>query len=433
MFSPNSKMARSEVTGGGTSASSASSSLVGSVGEEVVIMDQTSSSNQTVKAGWSEIASFPGTLASLTPRSDIGSSSITVNWLVPGYDGAIGTAQSGSAYLIQVASAGYGGIFANLNSISVTSVTTPLTVGSLAGGTALALDGNTTFYIKVMLRDSDGDVSIPFNTEFTSAATLALPPSTAGTLEFTSIQLTSVTVAWVAPFETGITSKTNEGYVLLASSDNFGAISLPTPAPVFSSATPSVVLSTLTLGGGAVGSVNALNLANTYYFQVGSINWAGTANFTALNRLNFQIVQSTGLLKFTLNPAIALSTVATSSMVVTNVGNWPASVQLTASTATPGGSPWTLSTYRGIEQAVLMGEWYSGALGPPAVGPSAASFATYLTSTTIESSGVNYYGNQSGAQVPAGSNVSLWTYFQLPTSSYSGSEVLAVGVSPTYP
>jgi hypothetical protein len=93
-----------------------------------------------------------------------------------------------------------------------------------------------------------------------------------------------------------------------------------------------------------------------------------------------------------------------------------------------------LATVPDVETAVLMGEWYSGALGPPAVGPPAASFNTFLTSTTVESSASNYAGNQTGVQLPAGNNISPWSYFTLPTASQtSGSEVLLIGASPVYP
>jgi hypothetical protein len=446
MSSANNAIARDVDDGGGTySASGAGATnnqMTGSAAEEVVVATATSA-NYRLRAGYSTIASYPGTITALTVRSDIGSSSMTFNWATPGYDGGLGTAPSGSAYLVQIASAAFVGIFNGLTTVSVTISTQGTSIGTVVGSAATALDANTTFFATVELRDNDGDVGGPFTTTFATAPTLALPPSTAGTLEFTSIQGSSVTVAWVAPFETAITSKTNEGYIVQGSSDNFGAIVLPTPAPVFSSSTvnigASVALSTLTLKAAPAAPGAVLDLGNTYYFQVASLNWAGKPNYTTLNKLNFQIIQSTGLVSFTLNPSVARSTVSTSSMVVTNVGTWPATIQLTASTATAGGSPWGLGTSPGIETAVLMGQWYPGVGGPPSNGPPASSFTTFLDTTSyISQTGAgNYVGYQSlenGVQLPPGSKITLWLYFTLPSSSVSlGPEAIVVGSQPLYP
>jgi hypothetical protein len=335
--------------------------------------------------------------------------------------------------LIQIASAPSLGIFANLNTITVSVSTSGQAIGKIVGVGATGLDPNTTYYSQVFLRDSDGDVSPLYTTEFTTFTTLAAAP-TVGALEFLSVQTASVTVAWIAPYQLTVASQTNEGYILQASSDNFGGIAQATPAPIFSSTTFNVQSTTLT-----VGDVGApLDLGNTYYFQVASLNWQGKPNYATFTKLNFQIAQSTGLLHFGgINPDIARSSVSTSSMVVTNVGNWPVTIQLTGSTATVGGSPWSLGTVPGIEQATLMGTWYSGALGPPAVGPPASEFTTFLTTTPFISSnggGGNYQGNQDGVQIPPGQSRTLWFYFTMPMSSISlGPESFAVGSQPLFP
>jgi len=251
------------------------------------------------------------------------------------------------------------------------------------------------------------------------------PPQ--GLLEFLSVQTGSVTVAWAALAQAPRESSC-EGYVLLASSNNFGALA-PAGAPVFSSTTYSVLASTLSLGLAGV----PLDLSSTYYFQVGSLNHAGQVNYTQLPRLNFQILQSTGLLHLgAMDPTVSMSTVSTSSMVVTNVGNWPVTLELSADMATVPSSPWTLSTTPGIETAAMMGVWNAGEPGPP---PS--SFNTFLTPdyrVSQTGAGNNYAGTQDAVQVPPGQSRTLWFKFTLPNSSVSlGPETIKVASQPVYP
>lgn len=433
---------------GGTFASSgggaANNNMTGSIGEEVMITTSTSgggSANNTLRSGFSEIAYYPATLVSLSSGVDITASSMTLNWPTPGYDGNLGVALAGSAYLVQIASASTLGNLNAFQIITVTVSTSAQTVGKIVGSGVTGLDPNTTYFAQVVLRDSDGNVSDLFSTDFTTCVTLAIAPS-AGALEFLSVQTGSVTVAWAAPTQPAISSMSNSGYVLQASSNDFGAL-LPAGAPIFSSTTFSALASTLTLSLSVLGV--PLDLSNTYYFQLASLNSVGASSVTTLTRLNFQILQSTGLLSLgTMDPSVARSTVSTSSMVVTNVGNWPVTIQLNASTATAGGSPWALSTSAGIETAVLMGVWYQGALGPPAVGPPASEFTsgfdTVLTTTSVISStstavgNHNFQGNLNGVQIQPGTSATMWFSFTMPTSSVSlGPEKIAVSSQPLYP
>ena len=360
MTTANNAISRDVDNGGGTFSSTANNQMTGSAAEEVALTTS-STANNILRSGFSTIAYYPGTLLAATPLTagaDISASSVTLHWGAPGYDGSLGAALGGSVYLVQIASQVSLGNFANLNTISVTLSTSGTAAGTGVGAGATGLDPNTTYYSQIFLRDNDGDVSGPFSTDFATFTTLALAP-TVGALEFLSVQASSVMVAWVAPYSLAVGSSTNEGYILQGSSNNFGALA-PAGAPVFSSTTFSAQASTLTLGVAGV----PLDLSNTYYFQVGSLNWAGQPNYATFTRLNFQIQQSTGLLHLgAMDPTVALSTVSTSSMVVTNVGNWPVTIELSASTATLPSSPWTLATSSAMDTVTLQGVWNSGAPG----------------------------------------------------------------------
>lgn len=337
---------------------------------------------------------------------------------------------------------------ANGNPVGVTSYTVVLTtepafpnsdsgnvlLSTFAGGAGLSaspfgLDPNTTYYAFVAAKNHAGLLTAYLDLS-TAAATLALPPNE-GASEFLSIQSGTVTVAWAAfpPSPPAGPAGTSEGYVLEASSNNFGALA-PPGAPVFSSATFNVLNSTLSVGAAGAG----LDLSNTYYFRVGSLNHQGRANYTDLARLNFQIRQSTDSLSLgqmgLVNGVIVLSTVSTSSMVVTNVGNWPATIALAASTATLPSSPWSLATVPGDDVAALMGVWRAGEPGPP---PS--EFTTYITTTPTPSQASGNYSSpsQNGYQLAPGDSVTLWFRFFMPTSTSSLAERLKVTPTAVYP
>jgi hypothetical protein len=425
MTTANNSVSRDVDNAGGTYSSTANNQLTGSVAEEVVIATAATAANK-LRGGFSTIAYYPGTIASLTVGAGVSASSASLSWPTPGYDGTLGPALGGSAYLIFVASTPVSSSI-NFNNVTVVVSTSGQSVGSGVGAFATGLYANTTSYAQVYLRDDDADVAYPFVTNSSTFVTLALAPSTnTVTLEFTQITSNTVTVAWIAPYQLSVASQTNEGYVLLASSNNFGALA-PAGAPVFSSITYNVLDSTLTVGAGSA----PLNLGSTYYFQVGSLNWLGQANYTTLTPLNFQISQSTGLINIAINSDVAISSVATSSVVITNVGNWPVTVQLTA---VPVSGPWALGAARGAETAVLEGVFDPG---PPA--PAAAAFSTLLSATPLTAQPYpgNYAGSSSsytGYQIQPGQSQTLWFYFQLPASTASmGPEVLSVVSQPLYP
>lgn len=417
-------ISRSAADAGGGISASASNRLTGAAAEDVAIATSASASNR-IRGGWGEIAFYPASLPSLTLQNDVTVSSATLSWTTPAGDVGVGLLPAGSAYLVQVASGGFTGIFADPVPAFVSISTSGRPIGEIVGGGVTGLDPNTTYYSQIWARDPDSNVS-DFASPLSTITTLATAP-TALALRFTSIQLSSVTVAWAA-LPNNVSSRSCEGYILQASSNNFGALA-PTGAPVFSSATTDVRVSTLVVGVAGV----PLELANTYYFQVASLNWTGQPNYTTLTRLNFQIRQSTGLLHLgAINPFVAVSTIATSSMNVVNIGNWPATIQLSAAMATTPSSAWTLSTGIGVDTAALQGVWYAGSVGPPP-----ASFNTYITSDTRISktgAGNNYVGTQNGVQVPAGSNITMWFRFFLPSSSATvGPETIQVTSQAVYP
>lgn len=391
-----------------------------------------SSANFVLGAGYGQVYAFPGPVQNLTPRSDVTTSSATLTFTAPGYEGLLGNLTGGTRYAVVVAS------YTSPNPFVVTNGVLTSTSGVVANTTAgvgsTGLIPNTTWYGQMWVVDAAGNSSYPqaFGGWPSTFTTLALPPTLAsGASAFLtiavstySINVASVTVGWVALANSppDASSKTSEGYILRASSDNFTGT-----APVYSSTTFSVLASTLTLGAAGV----PLDLANTYYFQVGTLNWNGQANYGLFPTLNFQIQQSTGLIHLgSMDPSVARSTVSTSSMVVTNLGNFPMTIELTASTATAGSSPWTLGTVPGNEIATMKGLWNAGA-----VGPAAGSFSTFLTTnTTISQSAGNYVGTQTGFQILPGQSRTLWFNFTMPNSSSSlGPETIQVLPMPVYP
>lgn len=430
MTSGSNTISRGAVNGGGALSSSGSGAgnnqMTGSAAEDVIITTADSGAgagNNRLRAGWSELQAYPNAVAALYFSSNSVSSG-TIQWATPGYDGGLGALQVGTTYFIRVASYTVPDTFALAASANVTISTSGTSPGFLATSALTSLLPNTSYFVQLWTQDADANLSAPFRSTYT---TLANPPSP-GALEFLSVQTSSAVVAWAAQFPNDVSSMSCEGYTLLASSNNFGALA-PAGAPVFSSTTYSVLASTLAVGAAGV----PLDLSNTYYFQVGSLNWAGQANYTSLPKLNFQILQSTGLLHLgAIDPAVARSTISTSSMVVTNVGNWPATLMLSASTATVPSSPWTLSTSSGPDQAALLGVWNAGSVGPPDT-----SFSTYLTTTPRISqtgAGNNYVGTQNGVQLAPGANITLWFRFFLPTTSSTvGPETIQVTSQPVYP
>ena len=216
-----------------------------------------------LRAGVQQIRSFPGAVTNLASVSNT-STTITLTWTAPGYDGGVGSHQSGTRYLIQRESDTAATFqFSSATIIVSTSGSAP---GEYQSVLLSALDPNTTYFTQLWTLDPDGNIS-PLSNRTTAAV---LPKLVLGA-QLGSVFVTSVTVNWIALPTPPPQKFTSEGYVVEASSTNFGA--LAPGGEVFSSATANVELSTLT--------VNVLGSDSTYYFRVGALGWDGAANYAA--------------------------------------------------------------------------------------------------------------------------------------------------------
>jgi hypothetical protein len=246
MSSANNTISRDVNNGGGAYSTSANNQLTGSI-SEAIAFTTAASANNVLRSGFSTIAYYPNT-PTVAPGSPLGISSVTLTWRAPGYDGNLGAALPGSAYLIQVASASNLGVFSNLNTITVSIATSGVAVGTLVGGGVAGLNPNTPYFSQVFLRDSDADVSSPFATVLGTFTTLAAP---AVGLSTTSISSSTIGLAWNPNNDPSGTA-----FVLEQSTDGV----------------TYTAVSTFTVAGASVGGLVA---GGTYYFQVVATNGNG--------------------------------------------------------------------------------------------------------------------------------------------------------------
>ncbi|MDX6767892.1 MAG: fibronectin type III domain-containing protein, partial [Elusimicrobiota bacterium] len=374
--------------------------------EEGLLPNTTYTRTVRVTACGSGTSSADATVATLTstptvaaqPFTEVWTDSMTLAWTAFGAGGSQG-------YRVEASSTDFG-VLSPGGLVHSTETTNGL--AAALSVVAPPLSPNTTYFFRIAGLNWAGALG-PYE-PMGSTPTLALPITAFADAEtFLSVQDSSVAVAWAArpSAPPDASSMTAQGYVLEASSSNFGA--LGAGAPLFSSVTYSVLASTLVVDG--------LDLSNTYYFRVAALNHAGRPNYASLPRLVFSVAQSTdGLELGALDMTVALSTVSQSSMVVVNTGSVPMSFILSADTATVS-TPWTLGDSPGNDRAVLQGVWDAGPGAPPH-----SAFSTVLSSTARLSgdggSGA-YEGGQTGVAVPPGASRTLWFRFLIPASTTS--------------
>lgn len=289
-----------------------------------------------------------------------------------------------------------------------------------AAASTLTLAGllrNTTYFFRVASLDPEGDPS-PW-VSLSSASTLAAAPGVPSSV-FVDVYFTSVTVQWTGLPPSPPQSQSCEGYIVQASSTDFGALS-PAEATFPSSSTYNEALTTLTVSG--------LDLANTYYFRVGSLNWAGVADTTLEGTLNFEITPDQMNLSFgTINVSGGPTSVVNATPItVTNVGNLPTTLNVWASTETAPSSPWELGMSPGPDVPVLEGLFNT-------TQPGSGAFSTPITGSTITVNASVMAGNETAVDIPPGQSRTIWFKFFTPTSTSSLSkETIRVEFDPSYP
>ncbi len=246
--------------GGADGMSSASNQLSAASGE--VAFSTGASATQTARAGSLEVRSYPGAITTLA-AVETSSTAIQLTWSAAGQDGALGAEEQGSLIRLATATSPSAVFLATAAVVVSTSGANP---GDAQQVLIRGLLPNTTYFVRLWTQDVDGNLS-PLSVGAT-APTLA-PPTTGWA--FAGVYATSVTVNWtpLPASPPDASSKTAEGYRLEASSTNFGAL---TPGGLtYSSSTPNVSLSTLSIAG--------LDVATTYYFRIASLGWDGAADY----------------------------------------------------------------------------------------------------------------------------------------------------------
>ncbi|MBI4386742.1 MAG: fibronectin type III domain-containing protein [Elusimicrobia bacterium] len=192
----------------------------------------------------------PGPVTTLYASTVTASTStLVLTWNVTGDDSYSNALVSGSSFTIQYAT--YTNVTWSTASAQVNFATSGVNAGALQTYVLPGLLANTTYFMRIWTTDEAVNVSTGLSNG-TTAATLALPPDTLSTA-FLNLYVTSATVAWAALPDTAVSSKTSEGYVLEASSTDFGALGLG--GTTHSTSTPNVLLSTLTVFNPAIDKV----------------------------------------------------------------------------------------------------------------------------------------------------------------------------------
>ncbi|MBI3563891.1 MAG: hypothetical protein HY079_01685, partial [Elusimicrobia bacterium] len=341
--------------------------------------------------------------------------------LLPGNDEfSLGAAWTGNGNPVDVTSytvvASPSTPYPNADQGNVSLTTAP--AGASLSALLTGLYPNTTYFLFVAAVNHAGAATS--YAALGSTSTLARAPTLLPS-SYLTVGFSSAAVRWGArPLSPpDASSKTCEGYLLEASSTNFGAAS---PGGVtLSSLAYSAAASTLTITG--------LSYGTTWYFRVASLNWAGAPNYVSLEPLNLDLSPSIFNLSFgTLDAAASRYTIATSSLEIVNTGSLPVTLAMWASTTTAANEPWTLATSSGIETAVLQAVWNASP-------PTLSDFKTPLLPSTTTAGGFGgpFAGDQSGVSIPVGGKRTLWFLLWLPTSTVPGPQTIQVGTGAVYP
>ncbi|MFA6004025.1 MAG: LamG-like jellyroll fold domain-containing protein, partial [Elusimicrobiota bacterium] len=143
--------------------------------------------------------------------------------------------------------------------------TANVSAGSAQSRLVSGLMPNTTHFFRLWAADSRPNWS-----PLSNGATVATLANAPAGVHFVSVSTGGASLGW-GTLPAAPSSAPAEGYLLEASSTNFGALS--PGGQVYSSATANVRASTLAIAG--------LQPNTTYYYRVASLNWLGTPNYAA--------------------------------------------------------------------------------------------------------------------------------------------------------
>ncbi|MCM2303178.1 MAG: right-handed parallel beta-helix repeat-containing protein [Elusimicrobia bacterium] len=189
------------------------------------------------------------------------STTLLLSWSAPGDDGDTGALLAGSSYYIQHSTDA--AVVFSTTAAQVVLSTAGVYPGVLQQHALTGLSGNTTYHLRVWTADPAGNLSALSN----GATTVTMSPAVSAA-RVDSVLLSSVTANWSPLPDASVSGSSNsaQGYVLEASTAaDFSGV-------VGSSRTLGVSLSTLTIAGLAGDA--------TYYFRVGSLNFASTAHYS---------------------------------------------------------------------------------------------------------------------------------------------------------
>lgn len=252
---PNASIPRSLISGGGGLSSGGGWTLDSAVAETVVSTSGLAAATSSYAGLMNEIAQ-PGTITSIVAVSkDTGT--IELSWSAPGLDGFQGSVLSG--YWRIDSSSDPAHVFSP--ETYITEIATAVAPGTSEYYTLTGLNPDTTYYTRIYLADIRKAVAE--NSPKESDSTYShLPVNPV----FSGVFGTSVTISWALPVGG------DQGYLINGSTTDFGTL---TPGGlIVTSQTANGLVVTLTVTG--------LNPNNTYYFNVGSLNWQGQPNFNVV-------------------------------------------------------------------------------------------------------------------------------------------------------